>query len=105
MNASGRAAIRSIITMGWDDGDVQGSTLGPLFDVCEVMFVSGFEVPAECEFRPSPMLHTVNDLDDNWPAAELIEMLDDGSIDSDDLAYWARVLNRCVDLIPADRRY
>lgn len=105
---TGRAAIRSIVNLQWDGHDVQASVFSPYFGVCTVLYVSGEDVPAEAEFRPSPFLRDNGDLsqvEDEWPDAEFAELFESGEINAADLAYWARVLGRAADLIPADQRY
>jgi hypothetical protein len=100
----GRAAVRWVVNLGWDGGDLQGSALGPLFGVCETLHAFGELVPDECEFRASPLINSPDDLDE-WPAAELAQLVNDGDVAADDLRYWARVLNRFVGLIPDEHRY
>lgn len=101
---AGRAEIRSLVSLSWDS-DIQGSALSHLFGVCETLNAFGEIVPDECEFSPSPMHNSPDDIADEWPDAEYVQMFTDDQVTPDDLQYWARVLNRYVALIPADRRY
>lgn len=108
MSTTGRSALRNLIAMQWDGGDAQASVFSPYFGVCTVLYVAGEYVPAEAEFQPSPFLSDNGDLSqvkDEWPDAEIAEMYEAGEVTGDDLVYWARVLSRAADLIPADQRY
>jgi hypothetical protein len=40
----------------FDGGDPWGSTLSAHFDIAECLYRHGVEVPAEWEYRPSPMI-------------------------------------------------
>ncbi len=101
MSKDGRTAIRNEIALSWDGHDKQGSALSNGFAVCDVLTYVGGEVPAECGYRPSPLGVDGND----YPESMFCELYEDGTIDDDDLAYWARVLVRYTAMIPEDERY
>ncbi len=101
MSTNGRAAIRDLIALDWDGNDVFGTTLSHAFAVCEVLTYVGGEVPAECGYRPSPLGVDIDD----YPDSFVHEMYEDGTIDDDDLAYWAVVLSRYIAMIPESERY
>jgi hypothetical protein len=99
---TGRSALRTEIRMGWDGGDPWGSAISPAFDLCELLHWHLEEdVPAEAQFSPGL---GVPDFED-YPQAEYVEMLDEGTITPDDLKYWVRVLSRYLDNVPEDRKY
>jgi len=105
----GRQAIRDHVAMMWDGGDLQGSTLGTAFDICDTLAWLGVDVPAECGYTPGPMLagKSRDDLDEEFGRAELAALLADGDCEPGDLQYWARVLVRYQSavVVPAGRDY
>lgn len=55
MRRSKLNTVMALVYDGWDDGDKWGSAIGALFDIAEVMSAAGIEVPAELEYRRSPL--------------------------------------------------
>lgn len=51
------------LTEAYDAYDAWGSTVSAHFDIAECLYRNGAEVPAEWEFRPSPMLNVGDELD------------------------------------------
>ena len=97
----GRDALRSEIHHSWDGDDPWGSALSVGFATCEILHHTGGDVPAEVDYRPG-----LGGLDEeSYPDSVFLELLDNGQISHDDLAYWARVISRFLDLVPEDQRY
>jgi hypothetical protein len=90
-----RNELRAEIRLSWDGGDPWGSTLSVLCGVSDVLVHRGFadRVPTGLEYR------TGSDVEDQ-PAAHYLDLLDQGAITVDALAYWARVLDRFANLVP-----
>lgn len=99
---TGRDALRSEIRLSWDGGDPWGSALSVGFAACEILRYHGADIPAGVDYQPSPM--GAPDFE-SYPDAAFLELLDDGVVEIDDLTYWARVMDRFLDLVPEDRRY
>lgn len=99
----GRFALREVFSLYWDPGDLQGSAINPCFSVCEAMALCGWEVPAELEFVPSPLLAW--ETGDCIYLTEIRELIEKAVVRKGDLRYWALVLDRYVRLLPEDRRY
>lgn len=55
MHRSKLNTVMALVYEGWDDGDKWGSAIGALFDIATVMDAAGIEVPAELEYRRSPL--------------------------------------------------
>lgn len=102
MPRTGRTALRDEIHLSWDGGDPWGSALSVGFATCEILHYHGGEIPADVAYQPSPM--GAPDFD-SYPDTAFLELLDGGVIELDDLTYWARVIDRFLDLVPEDQRY
>jgi hypothetical protein len=47
-------------------GDPWGDCMSAWFDCAEFLHATGADIPAHWEFRPSPVLRTVDDLEDGY---------------------------------------
>lgn len=98
---TGRDALRSEIHLSWDGADPWGSALSVGFAACGILHHTGGDIPAGVDYSPG-----MGGLDEeSYPDSIFLEMLDDGTVTHGDLAYWARVIDRFLDLVPEDRRY
>jgi len=92
----------------WDiKHDPWGSCLGALGPILDVLYVRGGAIPAGAGYRPAAALHDESDLvhdevtGENDLAAYLLELLDGGQVEIEDLEHAARVLDRYSDLVRA----
>lgn len=93
-----QTATRELVRMSWDSGDPYGSAMSAWFGIASALHVRGETIPAGWEFRPSPMLHTVDDLED-YPDLEIWEVLEAGEASADDMRRAGDVLTRYVRLL------
>lgn len=107
MNVSerdGRESVRVSIRMGWDDGDVFGSAMGWLGGLCDVLTHEGmgYMIPESAGYRAALGGVTLDSPEAEQLVWELAEV-DDVSVHT--LQYWAEVMSRYLDVMPADRKY
>lgn len=77
-------------------GDPWGTAIGWAFAVADVLhFAAGEPVPAEMQYRPSPVQHEVDR--DLYPDAEVLDMYESGELTADDLTTAAKCLSRYLD--------
>jgi hypothetical protein len=87
-----------------DGADPWGEAMGISFNLCDVLTVAGEEwaIPDVVQYRPSPLLNEGDLRENDYQANELLDMLEDGTIDADDMAYavltFHRYLNLCKHL-------
>ena len=102
MTSKGRAAIRDEIRLSWDGTDPWGSALSVGFAACDVLhWATGTDVPAECDYSPG----IAGPDEESYPDSVFLELLDARIVKDEDLAYWARVIDRFLDLVPEDLKY
>lgn len=70
------------------DGDEWGNVMAHWFGIATALYAYGHPVPDEWDFRPSPMLHEGRNIDD-WPDAEYLDMLREGSVTPESLVSFA----------------
>lgn len=83
------------------DGDRWGWALGHHFDIAEVMYGLGSEIPDAWDYQPSPALRESRGTDDyaehvgnDWIFDELTTGLSEGLWSTDDLRHAGNVLHR-----------
>jgi hypothetical protein len=92
------------LAIAYDPGDAWGSTMGALFDIAEAMYLRDLTVPAELNFRPSPLLN--RELEplrraDSFVMDVVLSGFDAEELTEADLQHAARVLNRMADMLKA----
>jgi hypothetical protein len=94
--------LRVDITMSWD-GDPWGDGLMALGGLCDVLthVGEGARIPETADYFPGVLGLDLSE----YPASEFLDSLRAGVIDVEAMGYFARVLDRYLDLVPADRRY
>lgn len=100
----GRESLRLTVQQHWDSGDLWGSALGLLGGACDVLNYLGRSdlVPTSAGYRPSIMGSNPTDTPEG---DDIYWDLNNTGTSIADVAYWATVLSRFADMIPADRRY
>lgn len=65
MTKNQNPVIALFLNEAYDPYDLWGSTVSATFDIAECLYRNGADVPAEWEFRPSPMIEVGDELDED----------------------------------------
>lgn len=109
---AGTAIIRDLIRIDNGDGDSWGTAMSYAFATGEILAVGDHDAElywifSQQEFRPSPVLRSWADLQDDaedWPRSLLVADVDAGRVTFADVLYWFRVSCRYADVLRAAGR-
>lgn len=83
------------------DGDPWGTAISWAFGVAEILNARSEDVPDELEFHPSPYVLTSTERPEEYPDAEVWDLLNDGDVSVADLQFAGRCLARYLDWLRA----
>lgn len=84
--------------------DPWGTSMAWGFAVAEVLYAAGEEVPDELDYQPSPFVVMSSERPDEWPDAEVWDLLHNGEITVSELQTAGRCLHRYIELARAAGR-
>lgn len=88
------AEINHLIRLG---DDPWGDTMGVWFGIAETLYRDYEDIPADWQFRPSPVIvqgDPPDDDDDSWPECEIASLYFGGHVTADELRHAGNVLTR-----------